>query len=530
MRRLMAMVVTLVVLGVLLPPVTQAQVGVLRVAITRDEGSLNPYTYQTGYPGWLLMTLVYDTLYYPDLNNIPQPWLAHDIKASPDGKTWTVTLRSGLWWHDGLALTSEDVKFTFEYVKKFAHSRWTPQARDIESVETQGPQTVVFRLRTPTAGFRSQPLADMPILPKHIWESVTEPRRFADVVGSGPYKIAEVKAGQFYRLVANETYFAGRPRVRELILPIIRDATVSFTALQAGEIDANVRFLLPETVAQFEKIPGVKVVRGPGFASTLLQFNFEHPLLKDVRLRRAIANTINTRLLVNLLMLGFAEVGTPGYLHPATPLYNPNVKFIPSKSRAVSLLNEAGYTDRNNDGIRHAPDGTPLRFVLLVQSGNPIRIRAADLIRTWLKDIGIDVQVRVLEDATIIDVVWPEFDVCKGRKFDLTMFGWSAPVMTRPAALVDLFHSDCRVGTINIGGYKNPAFDRLADQFAATVDPAGRKEIAFRLQEIVARDVPIHTLFYADVLMAYWQNKYDRWEFQSGQGIINKFSFVTPPK
>lgn len=505
----------------------------MRLAITRDEGWLNPYTYQSGYPGWNLMTLVYDPLFYPDNNNEPIPWLVRDARVSQDGRTWTLTLRPNLSWHDDRPLTSEDVKFTFEYAARVSHARWTPTTRNLESVEAPNPQTVIFRLKQADAGFRLRTLADVPILPKHIWESVTTvaaARAFNNTVGSGPYRVAEVREGQFYRLVANPNYFAGRPKVQELVLPIIRDATVSFTALQAGQIDANARSLTPELVAQFQRQPGVKVVKGAGFASTILQFNLEHPLLRNVRLRRAIANAINTQLMVRLLVLGFAVVGSPGYIHPESPFYAQGLKFEPSKARAVGILNEAGYRDRDGDGIREAPDGTPLRFTLLAQSGNPIRIRGAELIRTWLKDIGIAVQVRVAEDAAIIDLVWPEFNVCKGRKFDLSMFGWSAPVMSRPTALGDLFNSNCQVGTINIGGYKNPQVDRLSDQLGVTVDVARQKQIAAEIQRIVAQDLPIHVLFYGDVIMAYRQGAYDKWAFQKGQGYVTKLSFVDPPK
>ena len=532
-RLKLAVAAVMLVVITLLPPPTSAQTGAVRMAITRDEGFLNPYTYQTGYPGWNLMTLVYDPLFYPDANNEPIPWLVRNVQVSRDGLTWTLTLHPNVRWHDGRPLTSEDVRFTFEYVQKVAHGRWTPPSRVVERVDAPNPTTVIFRLKNADAGFRLRALADIPILPKHIWESVTTvaaARGFTNMVGSGPYTVAEAQPAQFYRLTANPQYFAGRPRVSELILPVIRDATVSFTALQAGQIDANVRTLTPELVAQFGKLPGMKVVKGPGFSSTLLQFNLEHPLLKDVKLRQAIANSINTKLMGRLLMLGFAVVGAPGYLHPDSPFYAAGVKFEANKARAVALLNEAGYRDRNNDGVREAQDGTALRFTLLTLAGNPIRIRGAELIRTWLKDVGIDATVRVMEDAAIIDLVWPEFDVCKGRRFDMAVFGWSAPVMTRPTALRDLFHSDCNTGSINIGGYKNPQIDRLGDQLAVTVDPARQKQLATEMQRIIAQDLPVHVLFYPDTIMAYRQAAYDRWIFQKGQGIVNKLSFVDPPK
>ena len=502
----------------------------LRMAITRDEGSLNPYTYQTGYPGWNIMTLIYEPMFTPDLDNIPQPWLARRYTVSPDGKTWTFTMHQNLKWHDGRPMTADDIKFTYEYVRRFTHPRWTPQVRSIESIETSGPSTLTIRLSTASSGFAAQPLADLPILPKHIWESVTEPRRFNDVIGSGPYRVAEIKEGQFYRLTAVDTYFAGRPKVRELVLPIIRDATVTFTALKAGEIDTTVRPLSPELVGEFEKAAGTKVVRGAGYASTLLQFNLEHPVLKDGKLRQAIANAINTRLMVRLLLLGFGVVGSPGYIHPDSPFNNPAMTFVASKSKAVQLLNEAGYTDRDRDGIRDAPDGTALRFTLLTLAGNPIRIRTADLIRTWLRDVGIDVRVIVQEDASIIASVWPDFDVCKGRKFDMAVFGWSAPVMNRTTVLRDLFHSDCRFGTLNIGGYRNADVDRLGIELASAVAPDKQKQILFEMQKVIAAELPVHVLYYQDGIYAYRADRHGAWVYQKGQGIVNKLSFVDPPK
>ncbi len=511
-------------------PTSSGQAGPLRIAIGRDEGSLNPYTYQTGYPGWNIMTLVYEPLFTPDADNIPRPWLVRRHTVSPDGRTWSLTLRPNLRWHDGRPLTADDVKFTYDYVRRHPHSRWTPQVRSIEGVETSGPTGLTIRLDAAGSGFAAQPLADLPILPRHIWEGVVEPRRFNDVVGSGPYRVAEIREGQFYRLTANETYFAGRPRVREIILPIIRDATVTFTALKAGEIDTTSRPLSPEVVAEFEKAAGVKVVRGAGYASTVLQFNFEHPLLKDVRLRRAIANAINTRLMVRLLLLGFGAPGSPGYIHPDSPFYNPAAAFAPSKTRAVQLLNEAGYVDRNRDGVRDAPDGTPLRFTLLTLAGNPIRIRAADLVRAWLRDLGIDATVVAQEDASIIAQVWPEFDACKGRRFDMAVFGWSAPVMNRTTSLRDLFHSDCRLGTLNIGGYRSAEIDRLGAALTASVKPERQKQILFEMQRVVAAEVPVHVLFYQDGVYAYRSERYDGWVYQKGLGIVNKLSFAGPPK
>jgi peptide/nickel transport system substrate-binding protein len=525
----LARVLAVAALVLLLTVPTSGQTASLRMAIPQSEGALNPYTYVTGL-GWNLMTLVYEPLFTPDANNIPRPWLVRRYTTSRDGKTWSFTLHPNIKWHDGRPFAADDVKFTYEYVRRHTHSRWTPQVRNIESIETAGPGALTIKLVAASSGFLAQPLADLPILPRHIWENVTEPRRFNNVVGSGPYQIAEIKEGQFYRLVANDGYFGGRPKVRELVLPIVRNDSVAFTALRAAEIDTYVRPVAPELVAEFEKASGIKLARGAGYVSTILQFNLEHPILREVKLRQAIANAINTRLMVRLLLLGYGVVGSPGYIHPDSPFYNPEVTFTASKAKAVQLLNEAGYVDRDRDGIRDAPDGTPLRFTLLTLAGNPIRVRGADLIRTWLRDVGIEVRVLVQEDASIIAQVWPDFDVCKGRKFDMAVFGWSAIVMNRTTNLRDLFHSDCRFGTINIGGYRNPVVDQLGTDLAAAVDVAKQKRILFDMQKVIALDVPVHVLFYQDGIYAYRTDKHTAWVYQKGQGIVNKLSFIDPPK
>jgi peptide/nickel transport system substrate-binding protein len=92
--------------------------GVLRIAVLTDEGTLQPYSYKTGYPGWNLLLLVYDTVLQLDADNIPRPHLAREVRVAPDGLTYTVGLRSGVRWHDGRPLTADDVKFTYEYFRR----------------------------------------------------------------------------------------------------------------------------------------------------------------------------------------------------------------------------------------------------------------------------------------------------------------------------------------------------------------------------------------------------------------------------
>lgn len=501
----------------------------LRIAIPADEGILQPYAYITGYPGWNMLSLLYDALYVFDADNLPKPWLAKEAKASADGKTWTITLRDGVKWHDGQAFSSADVKFAYEYYKANTHSRWTGPVRNFTSIETPNASTVVITLPTPDPQFAFRVLADLPIIPKHLWEGKTDPKTFNTNVGTGAYKLAEHQTDQFYRFTANPDFFAGKPAVDELVIPIIKDPNTIFSALKTGEIHSTIRILSPELVKDFQSNAELKVQRGPGFATTLLQFNDERAPWDKTAVRQAVALAIDTQKLVDTVLLGFATAGNPGWLHPASPFHDPAVKGEYSVEKAKALLDGLGYKDSNGDGVREA-DGKPMEAALLVQSNQPLRIRAAELIAAGLKDIGINVKVTAMESNSLDAKVWPDFDVSKGRDFDLAMFGWSAPVQANPLRMVSLVHSKPAVGSLNIGGFKNAEVDKVADEINITVDEAKQKTLMRQLEALTAKELPFLMLYYDDGIYAYRPAAYDRWVYQKGQGIFHKLSFMPDAK
>jgi peptide/nickel transport system substrate-binding protein len=495
------------------------------MAILADESTVQPYTYVRGYPGWNMLTLIYDTLFVMDADNLPKPWVAREDKVSADGKVHTITLRNDVKWHDGKPLTSADVKFSFEFYQKNTHSRWTPPVRNMTSIETPNETTVVVTLSAPNPAFAIQLMGDVPIIPKHLWESVTEPKKFENNIGSGPYKLTEYKPEQFYRFVANPDYFAGRPAVDELVMPVIKEAATIFSSLKTGEIQATVRALAPELVKDFQGNPDLKIQRGPGYAATILQFNNERAPWSKKEVRQAVALAIDTQKLVDTVILGYGTLGNPGWLHPASPFHDPAVKGEYSAAKAQALLDGIGYKDTDNDGIREAA-GKKMEGTLLVYSNNPTRIRTAELIAAGLKEIGISLKVTALEPASVDAKVWPDFDVAKGRDFDLAMWGWSAPIQVNVVRTGDLVHSDPKMGSINIGAYKNPAADKLAEELFVTTDPDKQKTLVRQLEALIAQELPFVTLFYEDGTYVYRPAAYDKWIYQKGQGIFHKLSFL----
>ncbi len=184
----------------------------MRIPFPGDDGSLTPYTFELGYP---LVTLIYDTLMWRKPDGAPAPWLARSMERSHAGKRLTIRLHEGVRWHDGRPLTAADVAFTFAYFAERFHPRFTPQLEAVRGVEALDPQTVEITLSHSSPGFSDQPLSDVPILPRHLWERLPQGTAAPEglPVGSGPYRLVEHERGTRYRFVANRGYFLGRPTV-----------------------------------------------------------------------------------------------------------------------------------------------------------------------------------------------------------------------------------------------------------------------------------------------------------------------------
>ncbi|KON88524.1 peptide ABC transporter substrate-binding protein [Sporosarcina globispora] len=512
------------------PVQAKEKVQSLKVGITKDENGLNPYTYVTGYPGLDLVNLLYDTLFILDENNQPEPWLVKDYKVTEDGLTYELTLHDNVKWQDGKPLTADDVKFTMEYFIKYPKSRFTNPLKTIKSIEVSGATGITLNLSQADPSFMIQPLADLPILPQHIWSEVSTPDDETNALGSGPYILEEHKSGQYYKMKSNVDYFKGAPPISELIFPIIEDTTAMYNALQAGELDAISSSISPELVEQFSSNPALKVVRGPGYSTSLFQINAEKYPMTETAFRQAIDYAIDKENLVNTVLLGYAEVGSPGFIHPSSAFFNSDLKPVYDKEKARQILEDAGFIDKDGDGFREDQKGNKIDLTNLVYSGNPIRIRTAELISEALNEIGIKNSVKAMDSTTVDSLMWPDFDVSKGRDYDLGVWSWSNTMQLFPDRMNDLFHSDPAIGSVNIGGYKNPEFDQLGEKLKQTNDENERLSLIKDMQAFVASDTPFITLYYQEIVGAFNPAKYDQYVFQVGKGIINKLSFVSSEK
>ena len=467
------------------------------------DGTLTPYTFGRGYP---LVTLVYDTLLWRDVDGVPRPWLASSVTRSGDGLRLTVRLRRGVRWHDGRSLTAADVAFTFGYVATHYQPRFTPQLANVRRVRASGRLTVTIDLRRPSLGFEDQPLADLPILPRHLWQGLPGGRRApaGPAVGSGPYRLVSTDRRRGYVLRANRRYFRGAPRVGEIRVPIVPRADHMYDALSRSMVDM-VPLSVPEPAAtNLGLTQGITLRRGPLYAGTALVLNVRRAPLDRPATRRAIARALDLAAIAQ--SVAPAVPADRGFIHPASgwSAGGPLHRFQPAAARPV--------LSRLQGALR-----------VLAPDNDPVRLEAGRQVVLALRRAGAR--------ATLVRLSRARLDRALGAdgsrpRFDAAIQSTPALASYDPDYLVQLFGSDPRVAPLNAGGYRSTAFDAAARRVAAAPDDEGRRSATRAELALLAADAPSIPLFFSQGTFAYRPAAYDGWAFVKGAGILDKRSFL----
>ncbi|HSE09449.1 MAG TPA: ABC transporter substrate-binding protein [Nocardioidaceae bacterium] len=493
------------------------------IAIASDEGTLTPFTNQTGYPGNNLVKLIFDTLAVVQGDEVIG-LLAQEIQTE-DNQTFTLPLRDGLTWHDGEELTADDVVFSVEFYRDHAEGDSAVDVSMIEDVSADG-STVTMVLDQPDPEFPRMILSDMAILPEHLWADVTKVSEAGTdlAVGSGPYVLEKYDNARGYTLTANPDYALGEVKVDTLKVAIIPEESTQFAALRTGEIDMSTRIVPPQQLDQLQSQANIGIVDGTEYASSLLLFNNGRAPFDDPTVRRAITQAIDTQDLVDTSLLGSGTIGNPGFIHPASPMAAGDTGSAYDLEAANAALDELGAKP-GADGIR-VLDGKPMSFELLVQSTSTDRLRSAELIREMLREVGIEVKVTSMDSDSLDAKVWPDYDVSQGRNYDMSMWGWSAPVMLSSGLIAQLLYSDPAKGPLNVVGFSDPETDAALDGLTSEETLEGRIDAAADLQTRIAEQAPWVTLYYRDGAYAFRSDTYSGWTWQDGKSALHGFSFV----
>ncbi len=420
--------------------------------------------------------------------------LAESWEVSDDGLIMTFHLRHGVVWHDGAPFTSADVLFTYQmYIDPQVPTSYAEDFRQVADLQTPDPWTVRVTYKQPYAPALES--WGTPIHPRHLLEGVdvTKSPLSRMPIGTGPYRFIEWQSGEKLVLEANSDYYEGAPYIRRVVYRIIPDSTTQFLELLSGGLD-----FMGLTPLQYSKRTDTPAFqrsfnkyRYLSFSYSYLGYNLRKPLFQDQRLRQAISYAINKQEIVDGVLLGMGQVATGPY-KPDTWVYNPNIRrydYNPEQARA--LLEEAGWFDLDHDGVRERGE-EKLSFTIVTNQGNDLRVRSAEILQRRLKEVGIDVQIRVVEWATFLkEFIFP-------GNFDATILGWSGG--PEPDQY-NIWHSS-KTGPrdLNFIHYKNSEVDALLERGRRTFDQQERKQIYDRFQEILAEEQPYTFLYVGEAL------------------------------
>jgi len=439
--------------------------------------------------------LIYNGLvkYDKDMNIVGD--LAESWDISDDGLVITFHLRKGVKWHDGKPFTAKDVLYTYQItVDPKTPTAYAGDFLKVKKAEVLDDYT--FRVTYDKPFAPSLISWSSAVLPRHLLEgqNITKSSLARHPVGTGPYLFKEWLAGQKIVLVSNADYFEGRPYVDGHVTRIIPDMATMFLELRARNID-----MMGLTPLQYTRQTENNLFRQSfdkyrylAFAYTYLGYNLKHPFFADKRVRQAISYAINKEEIISGVLLGLGKPATGPY-KPGTWAYNENVKtysYNPQKAR--ELLRAAGWTKTNNDGFLEK-DGRPFTFELITNQGNETRQKCAEIIQRQLKEVGIDVKIRILEWAAFIN------DFISKRRFEAVILGWTIPL--DPDAY-DVWHSSKTAPEeLNFISYKNPEVDALLEKARSTFEQKLRKKYYDRFQEILVEDQPYTFLYVPDELV-----------------------------
>ncbi len=419
--------------------------------------------------------------------------LAETWDVSRDGLVITFHLRKGVRWTDGVEFTADDVMFGYRtIIDEKTPSAYKEDYLQVKKAEVLDRYTFRVTYDKPFAPALTS-WGSLVVLPRHLLEGrdIAKSDMAREPVGLGPYRLAKWVAGQEVDLVANRDYFEGRPYLDQYIYRVIPDPATMFLELKTGGID-----MMGLTPIQYTKQTDTPFFRGnfrkyryPAFQYTHLAFNQKHPWFKDKRVRQAIAYGVDKNEIVDVVLFGLGTPATGPYV-PNTWPYNPNVKkydYNPEKAR--ELLKEAGWQDTDGDGIVDR-DGKPFEFTILTNAGNALRKNTATIIQWRLRKIGVKVEIRTLEWSTFIN------QFIDKKRFAAVLLGWSIGL---DADQYDIWHSSkTKEKELNFISYSNPEVDALLEKGRRTFDIAERKKAYFRIQEILAEEVPYLFLYVPD--------------------------------
>jgi peptide/nickel transport system substrate-binding protein len=416
----------------------------------------------------------------------PEPWLARSWAFEADGTELVFHLRDDVAWHDGTPTTAHDVAFTWSRVTDPSWGypnpeRWAHYVPGEDGVEVVDDHTVRFRLRPHAEPL--DPWFELPIAPRHLLADVpsdafpSHPYGSRCPVGNGPFRFVSAGVDGGWTFAANPAFpeeLGGPPAVNRYVYRVVPERSTLLAELLTGGIDVYVQ-PHPDQFDRIQADAGVRLLTFPFRDYTMIAWNGRRPTLADPRVRQALTLALDRDEIVAAMLGGrgtVAHTGVPeGHWTRVAARARDDASLPPVEARlphdpgrARALLDEAGWRVREDGGIRRNGEGSPLEITILVNQGNRERAEVAEIVQSRLRAVGVAVEVRVLETATLgARITNPE-----ARDFDGVVLGFLADFRVDDAVL---FHSRSADRPLGLAGLADPEIDRLLEAIPLAVDP-----------------------------------------------------------
>lgn len=437
--------------------------------ISGDPTSMNPITVSDRW-GLTVTNMIYSPLVRIEPDGSAHNELAESVEPAADGLSLVVKLKKDIKWSDGQPLTADDVVFTYE--EKAKRENGASDALWIGdkpiTVSKVDDLTVKFTLPEKSVSALNNLTAEIYIIPEHVYKDVKDfstDELSVQPVGSGPYKLVTYKKGEYLQFEANDSYFGGKPSIKNVTLRIVTSADTTKIALQKGEVDAS--FILPSDTKDLENSKNLKTYEYSENRVGYIGVNANSLKLQDVKVRQALFFALDRN-----------ELNKGAYL---SDKYYENAYSIlpPANKFATTDLEKYEQDTKKSESLLKEANATNVSINLAYSSSDPAQTIQATLIQQQLQQVGVKVELVGLDPTAL----YAELQKPDSTKFDFFLGGYI--MGNDPDQYSPLFQS---TGSANYFHYKNPAVDELFKSGAVELDEAKRKDIYNDLQKTIAND------------------------------------------
>ncbi|HYC90376.1 MAG TPA: ABC transporter substrate-binding protein [Thermoanaerobaculia bacterium] len=495
---------------------TPQEGGTLVRRIEADVVTLNPITSTSTYDRQVVDYL-FTPMVYLDQDLEPIPGLADSWEILEGGRLYRFELNQKATFADGTPVKASDVVFTlkkiFDPTSEALQIIGAFEYLDLARTRAVDDDTVEIGFRQPLAAQLIR-FHDVMVLPEHVYSKGKFREDFnSTAVGSGPYRLVKRDPGKEVIIERREDYWREKPPLKRVIFKVISDHATAWNALRRGDIDET--RLSSDVWRREHQNPqyanSVDFRRFYTMSYNFIAWNLRTPRLADKRVRQALSMCIPTQSVINDLYYGTARAMS-GPFTPDSFAYNPTVPVIRHDlTGAKRLLTNAGWMDSNGDGVVDSK-GKPLKIELILMAGNATTLQFGQMLQGEMKKIGVQLELSVLDFSSAIQRIM-------NGNYEAAYFGYDLDNDPDPFNI--LHSSQVPPRGQNFAYYANPEIDRIIVQARSEMDRSKRKDLYWRLHEIVAADQPY--TFTVQVSSKWGLHKRVRGAEVSGYGLYRWF-------